>query len=190
MGNDRAPRRLWLRIATAEFGTAVALPIVLAAATLGSTHARGAGNCADVAGYALPDTVITTVQENQAGNGLPAHCEIIGRINQRTGADNLPFSIGFHLRMPDDWNGRFYFQGGGGTDGALPDSLGNGAPLGEPQVLPLGYAVISTDGGHDNTLDNDPNAGGTAAFGLDPQARVDYGYNALARTTLAGKTIS
>ena len=114
---------------------------------------------------------------------------MIGRINERIGADNLPFSIGFHLRMPDDWNGRFYFQGGGGTDGTLPNSLGNGSPPGEPQVLPLGYAVISTDGGHDNTFDNDPNAGGTAAFGLDPQARTDYGYNAVDRTTLTGKSI-
>ncbi len=40
-----------------------------------------------------------------------------------------------------------------------------------------------------NTFDNDRNAGGTAAFGLDPQARTDYGYNAVDRTTLTGKSI-
>ncbi len=189
MHDDRTTRLLRPLIGAAGRGSAFVLPIVLASSMLGAVPARAADSCADVAGYALSDTVITTAQENPAANGLPAHCEVIGRINQRNGADNLPFSIGFHLRMPDDWNGRFYFQGGAGTDGALPDSLGNGSPLGEPQVLPLGYAVISTDGGHDNTLDNDPNAGGTAAFGLDPQARIDYGYNALDRTTLAGKTI-
>lgn len=185
MHDGRRRRQFWPRTGAVGCASAFVLPIILAS----SMPARAAGNCADVAGYALPDTVITTAQENPTGNGLPAHCEVIGRINQRIGADNLPFSIGFHLRMPDDWNGRFYFQGGGGTDGALPNSLGNGAPLGEPPVLPLGYAVISTDGGHDNTLDNDPNAGGTAAFGLDPQARIDYGYNALDRTTLTGKSI-
>ena len=174
----------WLLVLCA--GTALAAGLADQARAQESTQGQ---KCAGVAGYALPDTAIPTAQENPAGNGLPAHCEVIGRINQRVGADNLPFSIGFHLRMPDDWNGRFYFQGGGGTDGALPDSLGNGSPLGEPRVLPLGYAVISTDGGHDNTLDNDPNADGTAAFGLDPQARVDYGYNAIDRTTLAGKSI-
>ena len=168
-------------------GAAVSAAVLLAGTML--SPARAADSCADVANYTLPDTAITTAQENPAANGLPAHCEVIGRINQRIGADNLPFSIGFHLRMPDDWNGRFYFQGGGGTDGTLPNSLGNGSPPGEPQVLPLGYAVISTDGGHDNTFDNDPDAGGTAAFGLDPQARTDYGYNAVDRTTLIGKSI-
>ena len=104
--------------------------------------------------------------------------------------DGQPYGIGVRLRMPQDWNGRFYFQGGGGTDGSLPNSLGNGSPTGEPLVLPLGYAVISTDGGHDNTVNNDPNAGGTAAFGLDPQARVDYGYNALDKVTVFGKRLS
>jgi feruloyl esterase len=158
-------------------------------APLAARAATPAGSCADVASYGLPNTEVTTAQQNPAANGLPAHCEVIGRINPRTGLDGKPYAIGFHLRMPDDWNGRFYFQGGGGTDGSLPNSLGNGSPTGEPQVLPLGYAVISTDGGHDNTLDNDPNAGGTAAFGLDPQARLDYGYNALDQVTQLGKAI-
>jgi feruloyl esterase len=161
----------------------------VAAAPGSAAGSAPVGACADVAGYALPDTVIATAQDNPAADGLPAHCEVIGRINPRTGIDGKPYSIGFRLRMPQDWNGRFYFQGGGGTDGSLPNSLGNGSPTGEPLVLPLGYAVISTDGGHDNTVNNDPNAGGTAAFGLDPQARVDYGYNALDKVTVFGKAI-
>jgi hypothetical protein len=157
----------------------------------GSADAGSAlvGACADVASYGPPNTVVTTAQDNPAANGSPAHCEVIGRINPRTGVDGQPYGIGVRLRMPQDWNGRFYFQGGGGTDGSLPNSLGNGSPTGEPLVLPLGYAVISTDGGHDNTVNNDPNAGGTAAFGLDPQARVDYGYNALDKVTVFGKAI-
>jgi hypothetical protein len=111
-----------------------------------------------------------------------AHCEVIGKINQRTGVDGKQYAIGFHLRLPDSWNERFYFQGGGGTDGNLGDALGGNA-------LSTGYAVVSTDAGHDNTVDFDPNAGGTAAFGIDPQARIDYGYNAVDQVTQTAKNL-
>ena len=110
------------------------------------------------------------------------HCEVIGYINPRTGVDGKPYAIGFHLRLPAAWNGRFYFQGGGGTDGNLGDALGGNA-------LSLGYAVVSTDAGHDNTINYDASAGGTASFGLDPQARIDYGYNALDQVTQTAKTM-
>ncbi|HVP78109.1 MAG TPA: tannase/feruloyl esterase family alpha/beta hydrolase [Thermodesulfobacteriota bacterium] len=127
----------------------------------------------------FPNTVFTTVTPQATPI---AHCEIIGKINPRTGVDGKPYAIGFHLRLPDGWNERFYFQGGGGTDGNLGDALGSGA-------LSHGYAVVSTDAGHDNTADFDPNAGGTAAFGVDPQARIDYGYNAVDQVTHTAKTL-
>ncbi len=127
----------------------------------------------------LPNTVFTTATPKSAP---VAHCEVIGQINSRTGVDGKAYAIRFRLRLPDDWNERFYFQGGGGTDG----SLDSGIPS---NVLPQGYAVVSTDGGHDNVIDYDPNAGGTAAFGVDPQARIDYGYNAVDEVTQASKYI-
>jgi hypothetical protein len=128
----------------------------------------------------LPNTVFTTATPQSAPI---AHCEIIGKIDPRTGVDGRPYAIGFHLRLPDDWNKRFYFQGGGGTDGSIGDAgLVNGA-------LSQGYAVVSTDAGHDNTIDFDANAGGTAAFGVDPQARIDYGYNAVDQVTQTAKII-
>jgi hypothetical protein len=124
----------------------------------------------------------TTFHSASSQSGPIPHCEVIGYINPRTGVNGEEYAIGFHLRLPDDWNERFYFQGGGGTDGNLGDALGGGA-------LSVGYAVVSTDGGHDNTVNFDPNAGGTAAFGLDPQARIDYGYNALNQVTQTAKII-
>ncbi len=127
----------------------------------------------------LPNTVFTTATPQSAPI---AHCEVIGNLNPRTGVDGKPYAIGFHLRLPNTWNGRFYFQGGGGTDGALGDALGSGA-------LSMGYAVVSTDAGHDNTIDFDPSAGGTAAFGVDPQARIDYGYNAVDKVTQTAKIL-
>jgi hypothetical protein len=127
----------------------------------------------------LPNTVFTTATPQSAPIG---HCEVIGQINPRTGVDGKAYAITFRLRLPDNWNERFYFQGGGGTDG----SLDSGIPS---NVLPQGYAVVSTDAGHDNTVDYDPDAGGTAAFGVDPQARIDYGYNAVDEVTQVSKYI-
>jgi Tannase and feruloyl esterase len=127
----------------------------------------------------LPNTVFATATPQTSPI---AHCEVVGKINPRTGVDGKPYAIGFHLRLPDSWNERFYFQGGGGTDGNLGDALGGNA-------LSTGYAVVSTDAGHDNVINSDPNAGGTAAFGVDPQARIDYGYNALDQVTQTAKTL-
>ena len=142
-------------------------------------------------GLGLPNTTFTSPTRSAYAIRNPGvypqtspvnHCEVIGYINPRTGIDGKPYAIGFHLRLPDAWNGRFYFQGGGGTDGNLGDALGGNA-------LSLGYAVVSTDAGHDNTINKDDNAGGTASFGVDPQARIDYGYNALDQVTQTAKTI-
>jgi feruloyl esterase len=40
------------------------------------------------------------------------------------GANGQTYAIKFHLRLPTAWNGRFVFQGGGGTDGNLGDATG------------------------------------------------------------------
>ncbi|WP_253718048.1 tannase/feruloyl esterase family alpha/beta hydrolase [Sphingomonas sp. AP4-R1] len=94
----------------------------------------------------------------------------------------------FHLRLPDHWNGRFLFQGGGGTNGEIGSALGPVGPRQTPAVL-RGYAVVSQDSGHDNRTNNDPARGGPTAFGFDPQARADYGHASLAPVTRAAKAI-
>jgi hypothetical protein len=155
---------------------------LITAVVFSPTPARAATTCANLAALAQTgSTIITTAQENAATSSAPAHCEVIGKINSRVGALGLNLGIGFHLRMPDAWNGRFYFQGGGGLEGSLGSATG--APLNQ------GYALVTTDAGHDNTLDNNPNAGGTAAFGADPQARLDFGYNSLDKVAVVSKTI-
>ena len=173
MSNAYRGRR-HLALAAAVAALVALVPLKLEAAT----------PCANLAVVAQTgDTVITTAQENLATSAAPAHCEVIGKINSRLGGVllSLKLGIGFHLRMPDAWNGRFYFQGGGGLEGSL--GTATGAPLNE------GYALVTTDAGHDNTIDNDPNAGGTAAFGGDPQARLDFGYNSLDKVTVVAKAI-
>ncbi len=116
----------------------------------------------------------------------PAHCLVRGKINERTGIDGKPYAIGYELRLPESWNGKFFFQGGGGTDGVLRLALGViGSGVTPPNALSNGYAVASTDSGH---LD-EPGSLGSYMFGLDPQARADKGYNSIPTTAAAARGV-
>ena len=113
----------------------------------------------------------------------PEHCAVSGQIDARTGIDGRRYAIGFELRLPlENYAERFFFQGGGGTDGVINPAFGTLLNTTATNALTLGYAVVSTDGGH---------ATGAAdvSFGLDPQARIDYGYNSVGRVTRVAKAI-
>ena len=119
-----------------------------------------------------------------SGNGdlLPEHCLVQGVLNPRVGAKGQKFGLGFDLRMPTDWNSRFFFQGGGGLDGVLAPAIGNLMGAVRPSALARGFAVVSTDGGHRSSMLD-------GSFGLDQQARIDYAYNALDKVTIKAKVL-
>ena len=119
---------------------------------------------------------------------LPAHCEVTGILHERTGQDGQPYAIRFHMRLPDAWNGRFLFQGGGGTNGDVGTAVGLFAPS-QPPALLQGYAIISQDSGHSNTLNGDPARGGAVSFGFDAEARRDYGHASLKTSYDAARAI-
>ena len=111
--------------------------------------------------------------------GTPAHCQVTGVANERTGSDGRQYAIGFEMRLPTAWNQRFLHQVNGGNDGKVVAALGV-LPNFATHALQRGFAVISSDSGH---REDDPanNAAGLARgnmFGLDAQARRDYGYSA------------
>lgn len=119
---------------------------------------------------------------------MPEHCVVKGLMHERTGTvDGKPYAIGFEMRLPSAWNGRFFYQANGGLDGfqtpAYGDILGGGPAS---NGLLKGFAVISSDAGH--AFDRSTPIGG-ATFGLDPQARRDYGYNAVAQLTPMAKAL-
>jgi hypothetical protein len=119
---------------------------------------------------------------------MPEHCEVIGVMRERTGSDGQHYAVKYHLRMPLDWNGRFLFQGGGGTNGML--GMANGAlQPGIPTALERGYAVASTDTGHDNAANNDAAKQGAVAFGHDYLARLEYSEKALDSVATTAKQI-
>jgi pimeloyl-ACP methyl ester carboxylesterase len=143
---------------------------------------------ATLTSFRASPTQITLAKFNPAGstsaNGtsLPAHCQVQGIINKRTGADGLPYGDRFELRLPisTEWNGRFMFQGGGGTEGTVPPAIGVAGTL--SPTLAHGWAVASQDGGHENTDLPTPNT-----FLLERQAVIDHAYGSVDATTQTAK---
>ncbi|MEO6360930.1 MAG: tannase/feruloyl esterase family alpha/beta hydrolase [Sphingomicrobium sp.] len=119
---------------------------------------------------------------------LPPHCEINATFPARSGMHSQTYAIKYHMRLPEQWNGRFMFQGGGGTNGEIGDALGS-TGVGNLPALLQGYAVVSQDSGHDNAVNNDPSWGGTAVFGTDPEARRDYGHASFPKVARAAKSL-
>ena len=142
-----------------------------------------AETCRAFAGRATFEESITVAEwlasSVEPGQGsLPDHCRLRGLLDYRVGRGGIRYAIGFELRMPAVWNRRFYFQGGFGTDGTVDAAVGG--LVGRGSALSLGYAVVSTDAGH---------GGLGPEFGIDPQARIDYGYRAIDRVTRRAKEL-
>jgi feruloyl esterase len=118
-----------------------------------------------------------------AGQDVPAHCRLTGRMHERVSpVDGQTYAIGFEMRLPLDWNGRYFYQANGGIDGAVATATGNtsgGGPL--TSALLQGFAVISSDAGHSGAQN--------PTFGIDPQARLDFGYQAVGKLTPMAKRV-
>jgi Tannase and feruloyl esterase len=131
----------------------------------------------------LPKTVIASTATvpagtlSVAGQPIAEHCLVIGRMNERVSAiDGQSYAIGFQMRLPKDWNGRFFHQGNGGLDGFVANAVGLVGGGGElSNALMQGFAVLSSDAGHTPRQ--------LPLFGRDPQARLDYGYAAVGALT-------
>jgi feruloyl esterase len=152
-----------------------------------ATGATLSGSCAGIASKLnFPNTTITAVNDIAAGTKVggvaaPEHCQVLGSMYPRTSpVDGKNYAIGFELRLPVNWNGRFYYQANGGTDGSVAAAAGalGGGPV--YSALAQGFAVISSDAGH---------SGAAATFGIDPQARLDYGYQAAQKLTPMAKAL-
>ena len=147
----------------------------------------GADACKTLAQATLPVTNITsaTYAEPSAGAGaagpaLPAHCVVRGAIAPRVGADGKPYETRFELRLPTEWTGRFFYQGGGGNDGNVAPAIGRNTGSFNGPALARGFAVVTTDAGHQ---------GAGPEFALDPAARTDHAYAAHERTASAAKSL-
>ena len=138
-----------------------------------------AATCESLATLGLPQTTVTMTAAVPAGpfesgrfkTDLPAFCRV-GLTIKPTSDSNIKVEVWLPAT---GWNGKYQGVGNPGWAGAIVY-----ADL--AQALRRGYAVASTDSGHDT--------GSTGAFALGhPEKLIDFGYRAVHEMTLKAKTI-
>jgi hypothetical protein len=167
-----------------DFAIAPLLVTGLAATAL--VHAAPVRTCESLTTLKLPHASIVSANSLKAGPTtmttflgqmtfvVPARCEVRGI--SRPSSDS---EIGFEVWLPlDGWNGKYQQKGNAGFAGAV-----NRAGLVDP--LRRGFAVASTDNGHDATKTPQ----GTFAVG-HPEKVIDFGYRAVHDTSEQAKAIT
>ena len=102
--------------------------------------------CDTLAGKTVAGAALTAATVAASGP-VPTYCKVNGTIAPK---------LNFEMRLPQSWNGKFYYGGGGGYNGSIPGLNLN--------ALNQGYAQVSSDSGHQGSgLDasfvlNDPYA--------------------------------
>ena len=153
-------------------------------------------------------TTITMAKLNPATTGtnaLPEHCQVQGILQSRTGVAGVPgtssftaaqpYGTQFEVRLPTQWNGRYMFQGGGGTEGSLPAATGSQTGTASFPELANGWAVASQNGGHQSSqlpattpaTASSPSILQVNMFFPDAQAVKDWAYNSIDVTTQTAK---
>src|SRR6202044_358066 len=160
-------------------------------------YAQTSSKCADLTKFKIPGVPMVTTKaatisasaapatataETSATSAvIPSYCQADGTINERKGADGKTYGIGFSLALPDNWNNRFLFQGGGGYNGSVRPPVG-AAAAGDNPGLARGFAVVSTDTGHKgSTFDR--------TYDVDQQASLDFAEVAVGRVAELAKQI-
>jgi len=103
---------------------------------------NGAGNasataeqaCAALAGKTLAGATVSTAATVAASATAPLYCKVNATIAPQ---------LNLELRLPQQWNGKLYYGGGGGYNGAIPDLSGPNL-----NALTQGYATVNSDSGH------------------------------------------
>jgi hypothetical protein len=106
-----------------------------------STVVTAQSACATLSGKNIGGAMLTTAVIPATAT-VPTYCKVNG---------TLAPALNFEIRLPDAWNGKLYYAGGGGYDGSIPELV----------VPPLtqGYAEVVSDSGHQGD-------GMSAAFAL------------------------
>src|SRR5215831_18820869 len=144
--------------------------------------------CASLKSISLPNTTVTLAESVPAGTftpptptpggqrgaqpaavSVPAFCRVAAILRPSSDSE-----IEMEVWLPENWNGKFQFVGGGGWAGVISyPALAT--------ALNEGYATASTDTGH---------KGGNANFAIGhPEKVVDFAYRAVHESTVKSKTI-
>jgi feruloyl esterase len=126
----------------------------------GAAPATAGSSCSSALEQTLPSASITGAMSVPPQAGNPGYC----LVSARQGG-----SLNFQVALPDNWNHRLLFVGGGGFDGVIPDVSAS------PGTLAAGYAIVATDSGHQGT---GAYPTGDASFALDADALTAFANSA------------
>jgi feruloyl esterase len=151
-----------------------------------------AATCDNLSNLSLPQTAITMAASVRPGafapppsfslrlqpgdvayKDLPAFCRVAATLRPSSDSE---IKIEVWLPSPEVWNGKFMAVGNGGQAGEIYYHK-----MGLP--LTLGYAVASTDTGHEGKGDD-----GSYALG-HPEKVIDFGYRAVHEMVMKSKAI-
>ena len=130
----------------------------------------------------IPGMTVTSTAIVSAAAPNPAYCDVRGAV--ATSGENVePGSANFEIKLPQNWNGKFIFNGVGGLAGSLTSSAN---PADQSVFLVKGYATSITDTGH---LVANPTWEYTAPGTPDTPKVIDYFYRAVHDVTIASKLL-
>lgn len=129
--------------------TAVAAALTACGGDDGVQHARldAAQACAAFANQSLSGARVASAQVVASSGVVPAYCNV---------AVDMDAALHVEMRIPDRWNGKLHYGGGGGFNGFI-QSVYDAAKGGNTDAdnhglnlaaLQQGYINISSDGGH------------------------------------------
>src|SRR5450631_4033041 len=148
------------------------LPAMLAAACVLCAQNKPVTGCADLRSLTNSQMSVAIAVPVAETPQAPAHCRVFGQV--------LP-QVGFEVRMPADWNGRFAMIGNGGYAGEPTDNAGRLAQYG--RYMKRGYAIAATDTGHSGFTEP------LGTFAADRQKLLDYAFRSLHVTAEASKFV-
>src|SRR5678815_6031931 len=170
------------------------LPLVLLTVQV-AAFAQSNSKCSDMAKFRSPGVSLEITRAEvvppgrapgarggPAGPALPAHCRIDGMMDRRTGTDGKTYGIRFAIALPENWTGQYLQQGGGGLNGSVAEPTGAQAAGNQP-ALTRGFAVVTTDTGHQGT------GGFDGSFMQDQLAALDFEFIAIGRVAVLAKQI-
>jgi len=126
----------------------------------------GAADCTKLLGLNLKDTVITEAAVVAAKDDVPEYCRVQG---------GLETVILFEVALPTKaWNNKFFYVGGGGYNGSVPELT---------DALARGYAAAGSDTGHRGFHWD------ASAMYNNPQSQVNYAHRATHLVALLAKEV-
>lgn len=113
----------------------------------------GLSIAASAIGLPSSGATVISASESTSGANSQAYCMVAGRILP---VDPSAPDIRFNLALPAHWNGKAAMFGGGGFNGSIPNVTGSPSNTLASAATPLarGYAVFSSDSGHQSTAAN------------------------------------